>query len=502
MFTRASTTLRDTTLRSVIFGKKDVSVVPGPGGQMILADQVDKTAFDTYEQVLKVMGQLSRMLYCDAGIIREVIMSPAFGTADNVAVSAKITELDAKYNNLKRAPSTYPQSKDGRPMQSYVITPSQGTAPFIGQYVSSPSDLTYMFLTGAVLQSKFSFFQPTDVVLIFKGSSTLKNFKHDIYSQFTPADLSKMMPPGTAMSTGAGKNNIVPASFIKPLLKSWELLKQSLIKFNPTRLFVTGQSLGAAYASVFTFIMAEIRAASFPSIQSIHAITFGSPTVVSDGARNTFNAHLDSGFVTLDRVTSYGIYSRLPDIIPFIPVAFSHPGFQPLRTEIYPEFKTGRAYALETVRKVYQKGGLFGIGSEKGAYEVATKSHMPNKIVIGAKNKIIQAFPHGEYFDITYLGIFRLFGMKNPGMKASDGAYYTFVADLFEDGIKFQYVPSAESVVAEEPTDTTAALPGAPPGVSAGPDEPTDAPPATGGRRNRLTRKKNRKQSRTRSNRR
>ena len=47
MFTRASTTLRDTTLRSVIFGKKDVSVVPGPGGRMILADQVDKTAFDT-----------------------------------------------------------------------------------------------------------------------------------------------------------------------------------------------------------------------------------------------------------------------------------------------------------------------------------------------------------------------------------------------------------------------------------------------------------------------
>jgi hypothetical protein len=113
---------------------------------------------------------------------------------------------------------------------------------------------------------------------------------------------------------------------------------------------------------------------------------------------------------------------------------------------------------------------------------------MPTKIVIGAKNKIIQAFPHGEYFDITYFGIFRLVGMKNPGLKASDGAYYTFVADLFTDGIKFQYVPSAESVVAEEPTETTAALPG--------------APPASGGRRNRLTRKKNRKQSRTRSNRR
>jgi hypothetical protein len=490
MFTRASTTLRDTTLRSVIFGKKDVSVVPGPGGRMILADQVDKTAFDTYEQVLKVMGQLSRMLYCDAGIIREVIMSPAFGTADNVAVSAKITELDAKYNGLRRTPSAYPGGKDGRPMQSYVITPSAGAGSLLGQYVSSPSDLTYMFLTGATLQSKFSFFQPSDLVLVFKGSSTVKNFQHDLYSQFTPSDLSKIMPPGTAMSTGAGKNNIVPSSFIKPILESWELLKQGLTTFNPTRLFVTGHSLGGAYASLFTFIMAEIRAASFPSIQSIHNITFGAPTILSDGARNTFNGHLDSGIVTLDRVTSTGIFSKLADIIPSIPAGFSHPGFQPLRTEMYPELKTGRAYTFDTVRKVYQKGGLLGIGVEKGAYEVATKSHMPNKLVIGAKNKLIQAFTHAEYYDMTYLGAFRLAGMKNPGLKASDGAYYTFVADLFADGVKFQYVPSAESVVAEEPTEATTILP---------------TPPASGGgrrRRNRLTRKKNRKQSRTRSNRR
>jgi hypothetical protein len=77
--------------------------------------------------------------------------------------------------------------------------------------------------------------------------------------------------------------------------------------------------------------------------------------------------------------------------------------------------------------------------------------------------------------------------MKNPGMKASDGAHYTFVADLFEDGIKFKYVPTAATEVAEEPTETTAELPG--------------APPASGGRRNRSTRKKNRKQSHTRRNR-
>ena len=451
-------TLKDTTLRSVVFGKKEVSIAKNANGKMTLTDQVDSAMFDKYDQVLKVMAQISRAIYCDAGILREVMLSPAFGTADTVTVNNTITELDTKYKALRKSPATFPGSIDGRPMQSYVIAPSQGATDYLGRYVSSPNDLTFMFIKGSALAGKCDVFQPTDIILVFKGSSTMKNFKHDLYSQFTPADLSKIMPPGTTMASGSDKKNIVPSAFIKPILECWDVLKQGLNEFKPPRLFITGHSLGGAYASLFTFIMSEIRQAVFPFIQSIHNVTFGSPTILGDGARNTFNAHLDNGSVTLDRVTSAGIYSKLSDIIPSIPVGFTHPGYQPLKTEFYPEARTGRAYTYETVRTVFQKGGLFGFGKEKSAYEGVTKTRMPNKVVIPAKNKIIQAFTHAEYFDMTYLGAFRLMGMKNPGLKAKDGKYYTFIGDLFADGVKFKYVEVGATGVSEEP-DAAVELP-------------------------------------------
>lgn len=444
-------TLKDTTFRSVLFGKTDVEVVPNAEGQMILKDQVDSTLFDSYIRTLNSMAQLSRAIYCDAGILRELLLSPTFATIYNKSVNSIIDELDTQYASLRRAESSYTNSKEGRPMQSYVISESSQSGNGFARYVSSPSDLTFVAVTGSTMK----FLNSDDLVIAFKGSSTIKNFKHDLYSQFTPADLGTMMPPGTAMSSTT-TNNYVPASFIKPINKSWTILKKILDDYKPTRLFVTGHSLGGAYATLFGFIMAECRAASFPSIQSIHIVSFGCPTVLGDGARNTFNAHLDSGKVTLDRVVSYGFFSKLADIIPGIPAGFSHPGFQPLRTELYPEKKTGRAYNLDMIQKVYQKGGLLGIGKEKTKYESDTKIHMPNKILVKATNPLMQAFAHGEYIDMLWLSAFRMYGMKNPGFKGSDGSFNTFVADMFKDGIRFKY-ETGEPIeeIAEEPTSTT-----------------------------------------------
>ena len=460
--------LKDTTLRSIIFGAKDVSVVPSPDGQMISAKQVDKTLFDSYEHVLKVMAQCSRAVYCDSGILREVVLDPVFGSADNTVVNQKITEIDNKYSSLRRTPTASPPGKEGRPMQSYLINQSPATTPRFGRYISSPSDFTFMFLSGSVLSSKIPFLQATDLVLSFKGSSTMKNFKHDLYSQFTPADLSTVMPPGTQMSTPIAGKNIVPASFVKQIVKNWAFLKQGLDEFKPTRLFVTGHSLGGAFATLFTFILAEARS-SFPSIQSVHLVSFGAPTTLGDGARNTFNAHLDSGFVTLDRLTSVGSISKMPDIIPSIPVGFTHPGFQPLRTELFPEKKTGRAYHFESIRKVFQVGGVFGMGPEKSKYEQATKMHMPNKIVVPAYNKLVQVFAHAEYLGMTFLGALRLAGMKNPGFKSADGKANTFLADLFNDGINFTYVSGViePQDLAPEPDEANVVVPNGTPIVGA-----------------------------------
>lgn len=429
------TRLKDTTLRSVIFNEKDLEMVKNSNGQMTVANQVDSQTFDSYVHALKIMAQLSRLVYSDSGIIREVMLSPEFGTVDNKSVNNRITEFDKKYLSKKRQSSNLPNSKEGRPMASYVDPISTQTTEPITTYISSPSDLTCLFTKGTFLSTKHGLFTNNDLIITFKGSSTIKNFKHDFYSQFTASELSKLLPPGTTSSSGEIGN--VPSSFINPLLKSWKVLSEHIIKHNPIRLFITGHSLGGAYASLFAFMLCEIRS-SFPSIQSIHLISFGCPTILADKARNTFNKHLDSGFITLDRVVSTGLISRITDVIPGIPLGFSHPGFQPLKTELQPEKNTGRAYNIETIRKVFQKGGLLGIGSQKSQYEMETKIHMPNKINIPAITAAGNSFAHGEYFDMTWLGAFRLALMKNPGFKGN-----TFVANLYQDGINFNYVPAS-----------------------------------------------------------
>ena len=90
---------------------------------------------------------------------------------------------------------------------------------------------------------------------------------------------------------------------------------------------------------------------------------------------------------------------------------------------------------------------------EKLQYQTDTKIHMPNLIIIPSNTKIVQPFTHSEYFNMTFLGAFRLPGMKNPGMKAKDGTYYTFVADLYQTGINFKYIIVPKQEAKEDPSE-------------------------------------------------
>lgn len=471
-----SGTVRDTTLRSVIFNQPNVEFVASPSGQMILKNQVSPSEFDKYEVTLKMIARLSRLVYCDSGIIRKVLLDPEFMNIDNKVANGLITKYDKQFLSLRRQPSTDPGAIENRPMKSYTIDflPQQPTSQPFCHYVSSPADLTFFILKG----DKVPGLLPTDAVISFKGSSTVDNFKHDALSQFTPVALDAHMPAGLRMSSPV-TGNIVPGAFLSHITDSWEFLDGSIKAYAPRRLFVTGHSLGGAFATLFTFILAEVRT-TFPSIESIHLITVGSPTVLSDVARNTFNAHLDSGKVTLDRVVASG---TITDFVPSIPVGFSHPGFQPLKTEFYPE-KAGRAYHIETIKKVYQKGGalVLGFTQAKRDYGNKTLTHVPNLIRIQTN---FNPFAHAGYFGMTWLGGFRLVGMKNSGFRT-----HTFLSDMYPEGIRFTYkTPGTppESAPATDPTnneDITAL-------AKEAPKNPTE-----GGR----TRRKNSKKMRHRTN--
>ena len=334
-----------------------------------------------------------------------------------------------------------------------------------------------MFVRGSKLRC--SFFKPDDVVLVFKGSSTIKNYKHDLYAQAKGyTELSAAFPE---IPANPNRINAMPRGFVAPLQKNFHLIKQGIAEFKPRRLFITGQSLGGAYATICAFILSQMKPAG---VESIHLVSFGSPTVFGDGARNTFNEALDSGYMTLDRVVSH--FGKYLDPISNVPLGFSHPGFQPLKTELYPELKTGRAYHIETVRKVFvkQRGGLLGIGKEKGAYELATKTHIPTRFMVPVLTTLWSTFPHGEYMDMTYAGVQRLPGLKNPGFKN-----HTFIAEFSDASLTFKYVDAKPGDI---PVDD--AQPGDPSFASVGAAAP--AGNVGGTRKQRKQRRKTRKGNR------
>ena len=92
----------DTTIRPLCFGiPYDVSPE--------VAKSVGPEKFKRYEYVLYTMAQLSRIIYCDTGIIHRVIQS-SLGLSNDV-VNKVITAYDWKYAKEKRTAITSQPSK-------------------------------------------------------------------------------------------------------------------------------------------------------------------------------------------------------------------------------------------------------------------------------------------------------------------------------------------------------------------------------------------------------
>lgn len=353
----------DTTIRPICFGiAKNVDKALGA--------TVGAEKFKRYEHVLYLMAQLSRIVYCDSGIMWHVI-EKSLGMSNDI-VNKVITAYDWKFLAQKRAVITsQPGDGAGRPAESYSLVVSKG-GPKYGTYISSPDDVTCLMISASKIRANpNSIFVPTDVIVSFKGSSTMDNFKHDIMSQFSSSDIQTLVQPIGVKIAGTG--NMVTGAFVVPLVAAWNALMKGLqAQTLGERLFLTGHSLGGAYASLFAFILAEGKVSNtipvMAGVKSIHLITFGAPCILGETARNTFNAHLDSGLITLDRVVSQKVAARSAatqllvggivgpnDVIPTIPVGFVHPGYRPLNNPLknfQPEAK-GRPYSIDYIRKFY-----------------------------------------------------------------------------------------------------------------------------------------------------
>jgi hypothetical protein len=364
----------DTTIRPICFGiDKHVTNT--------LAKGVGSKKFKRYEHVLYIMAQFSRLVYCDTGIMNKCILAGLGRTSD--ILNKIISTYDAKYSGerkLGQKSQITSAIKIKRLMKDFMVPPEsyslggQGSGEKYATYISTSGGLTVLVSNTKAGKGRLlpesnpnSIFTPNDVILTFKGSSTLKDFKHDIYSQFTGRQLSELVKPlGIKVKEG---DNTVSGGFTWPLIKGWTSLMKGLndyVKGPDTRLFITGHSLGGAYACVFAFILAEAKESNsgdielLKKIKSIHILSYGAPCVFFSGARNTFNRHLDSGLITFDRVVSQAIANRSGfntpvngnDIIPNLPVGFVHPGFRPLVTNFRPE-ANGRPYSMENIRGFY-----------------------------------------------------------------------------------------------------------------------------------------------------
>jgi len=496
----------DSTLRPICFGI-DKQVSPE------IAAKVGPELFKKYEHALYIGAQVARFVYRDTGIMWYAI-NAAFGLSNDI-VNKVVNAYNEKFKDKRTIPIySQPGNNTGRPMESYSLKVASPGDVKYGTYVSTPDDATCLFLNASKLpKNKNSIFKKNDVFIAFKGSSTLQNFKHDIFAQFTPYDMEPMLRNIGITMEGTG--NTVTCAFLSPLIDGWHAFHKGLedhVK-KGTRLFLCGHSLGGAYCTLFGFILAEGKVSGtlpiMKKVKSIHIISYGAPAVFGDKARNTFNRHLDSGLVTVDRVVSQRVAARCAstqiivgslagpnDVIPTLPIGFSHPGFRPLSTEVYPE-SNGRPYSIDNVRKFYgvttdtryrdpstwpfsesislgdashsdelqqivkklthveappneplpsreeltgtpalppstQIGGAL-FQPEKTKYEIATKHHIPNFLSVRG-SVYAYAFAHIEYLGIFFQGGLRTYGKKNPAKNSI--AYF----ELCPSGVHIDYI--------------------------------------------------------------
>lgn len=216
------------------------------------------------------------------------------------------------------------------------------------------------------------------LIVSFRGTLSLKSLLNDLnvlymnlfqlygnelfseeLAEVQSREMQVINPFGAHRGFVTGLQNVFPKIIekIKSLLNDHTDIK---------RIFITGHSLGGAYANLFSLGLAQMKKKGM-ALPDLHVVTFGAPKTFTSYARNVFNGLLLDKFMTFDRVTNR---PRFPDPtmltydpIPLIPPHMDHPGFSILNPEIKTQSRTGRTKHISELRNE-----LTGIKSKAGFF--------------------------------------------------------------------------------------------------------------------------------------
>lgn len=328
------------------------------------------TDFKKVEFMLFLGAECSRLAYSDVGILQ--LSMKALGLSPDI-LNKVITHYDKKYSSKK---FSYTKKLNGASIpapDSYDIQPcSIGPQPVpLMKYISSPTDTTCFVATAKLVQKNtYSILQDDDVIVTFKGSSSIRNWGKNLASLVT-TNINKVLTKYNIPELPLFKEDFeVATSFLYPIMEIIKDIIKAIGEVSENkvkRIFVFGHSKGGAECELFGIVLSrflafqqqqpsfgEQSALDMPipkpregnvfeqkggnitselfkpleKLQQIHMISYAAPKVVGIRSKESLNKQVFTdlgGNVTLTRTEVIGKIQG--DIVAALAPGSTHPGW-------------------------------------------------------------------------------------------------------------------------------------------------------------------------------
>ena len=461
-----------------------------------------KTAedFKKVEYMFFLGAEFSRLVYCDVGILH-LSMVKALGLSPDI-LNQVISAYDKKHLNEKFSQGTSIPAPASYRLRSCSVR-EKGT--LLAKYISSPVDTTCMVVNPkAVKSNPYSILKGDDSILVFKGSSSLRNWAKNFASAKTFSinealksyfakfgDRHHLDTNITSKADPVFKEDFkIATSYLEPILEILEQILSALKEVTPNfkRLFIFGHSKGGAECEVagilFTLLMKYKNA--FPELsllEEVHMISYGAPKIVASSGIKVLNQIVfeqNLGKVTLTRIESVGRLAG--DTVTTMPPWSVHPGWSQSSNTLdvirqkYADVQVDGNYRRNKATWPFpdydydlwddMKSASLGKAVEKvlGDPSMVVNTKLEEQTdplkqggekstYVKAKGSKWAPNSHMEQFGMFFLGSQRLAGMKNPANTdfSKNGKYVdpltkvdygnkTFTSLIYENCTRLEYV--------------------------------------------------------------